>query len=49
MADAVGRGGNMSNLLALSAGSSKLVPYQTVRKTMSYGRHLTPLDLRSTW
>lgn len=47
MADTVGRGGNMSNLLALSASSSKLVPYQTVQKTVSYRRHLAPLDLRS--
>lgn len=49
MADAVGRGGNMSNLLALSTGSSKLVPYQTVQKIVSYRLHLTPLDLRSKW
>lgn len=34
MADAVGREGNMSNLLALSTGSCKLVPYQTVQKTV---------------
>lgn len=51
MADAVGREGNMSNLLALSlsTGSCKLVPYQTVQKTVSYRRHLTPSDLRTKW
>lgn len=49
MADAIGRGGNMSNLLALSTGSCKLVPYQTVQKTVSYRRHLTPSDLRTKW
>lgn len=39
----------MSDLLALSIGSSKLVPYQTVQKAVSYRRHLTPSDLRSKW